>query len=286
MSQWNLLDLFRESLGRRLSQPEAAWVETQRQHYPYLVLPTMMLARQQPTGDTLFRAAVYAPDRNQLRQYVKGRLCWSGPAAMSPESDSVVMSEPATSTFGTAHVPPLFCILPPSAVAPVADVVPFGILPSRQEGGHAYLNQLCQEQQRLAQRVTHQVQQQMATYHAQASTDPPTADWPSSYASTLPIAPDAPASPRSAALIDRFLAKKPTLPRPQVGDASPSLPVEHHAAQASNAFDDTLATETLARLYLRQGNRTEAIRVYQQLRLRFPEKSDYFDAQINQLSHT
>ncbi len=79
------------------------------------------------------------------------------------------------------------------------------------------------------------------------------------------------------------MSASPTLARPK-----PALPQdepeEHQAAKASNAFDDTLATETLATLYLRQGNRAEARRVYQQLCLRFPEKSDYFEAQIKKLS--
>jgi len=44
-----------------------------------------------------------------------------------------------------------------------------------------------------------------------------------------------------------------------------------------------LATETFAKILLKQGKISEAIAVYQQLRLKYPEKSDYFAALISDI---
>jgi hypothetical protein len=51
-------------------------------------------------------------------------------------------------------------------------------------------------------------------------------------------------------------------------------------ADKSLELDTGLVTETLARLMLMQGKKTESIALYEQLRLKYPEKSDYFAAQI------
>lgn len=46
-----------------------------------------------------------------------------------------------------------------------------------------------------------------------------------------------------------------------------------------------IATETLARIYAEQGHFQRAIKIYQQLMLKFPEKSRYFAAQIKNLEN-
>jgi hypothetical protein len=53
------------------------------------------------------------------------------------------------------------------------------------------------------------------------------------------------------------------------------------SAQAEPKFE--LVSENLAKIHARQGNTAKALQIYQQLKLKYPEKSSYFEAQIQTL---
>jgi hypothetical protein len=72
-------------------------------------------------------------------------------------------------------------------------------------------------------------------------------------------------------LIDRFIANNPSISRPKKEFFTPET-----AAKKSEHLPEQLATETLATVYLNQGNAEGAIRIYERLILKFPEKSSYF----------
>ena len=55
-------------------------------------------------------------------------------------------------------------------------------------------------------------------------------------------------------------------------------------AEGPGADTDGFCTETLARIYLEQGYRQEALDIYSKLSLRYPEKSVYFAALIEEIN--
>ncbi|NNC83822.1 MAG: hypothetical protein HKN79_09600 [Flavobacteriales bacterium] len=76
-------------------------------------------------------------------------------------------------------------------------------------------------------------------------------------------------------LIDGFL-KGTERPKKEFFDAS---------KMAKKSLDDSggMVSDTLARIYVNQGNYAKAIDAYEQLILKYPEKSDYFAARIEKV---
>ncbi len=79
-------------------------------------------------------------------------------------------------------------------------------------------------------------------------------------------------------LIEKFLKEEPAI-----------KPARHFVPRHPDSSEDSLrehndiASETLARLYLEQGNPDRAIEIYQQLCLLIPEKTAYFAGQIEKI---
>lgn len=79
-------------------------------------------------------------------------------------------------------------------------------------------------------------------------------------------------------LIDRFIRTNPSISRPKKEFFTPEA-----AAKKSESLPDYLVTETLAQVYLKQENPAGAIRIYEKLILKFPEKTPYFAALIEKI---
>jgi tetratricopeptide (TPR) repeat protein len=79
-------------------------------------------------------------------------------------------------------------------------------------------------------------------------------------------------------IIDKFIQDEPKITRPRKEFFSPTS-----SAHKSNMDEEDIVSETLARLYARQGNLQKAIHIYEKLSLQFSEKSRYFAAQIESL---
>ena len=76
-------------------------------------------------------------------------------------------------------------------------------------------------------------------------------------------------------LIDAFISSKPKI-----------VPGEsRYEVDLSESMQDItdIGTETLADIYAMQGNKDKAIKIYEQLILKYPEKNIYFAAQIKRL---
>lgn len=108
----------------------------------------------------------------------------------------------------------------------------------------------------------------------EATGAPSATDSPKAAVPEPPVAP-APAAQRldPGTLIDRFIRQDtPDIP------PKPAFFTPQQAARKS--LDDTsgLVTETLARIYEKQGNTAKAIETYRRLALKYPAKSAYFAA--------
>ncbi|MGE5424799.1 MAG: tetratricopeptide repeat protein [Syntrophothermus sp.] len=80
-------------------------------------------------------------------------------------------------------------------------------------------------------------------------------------------------------IIERFIREEPRITPAKANFFNPS-----ELSEKSSIEQEEIVSETLAKIYAEQGNKTRAIRIYQKLILLYPEKSSYFAAQIQKLS--
>jgi tetratricopeptide (TPR) repeat protein len=82
-------------------------------------------------------------------------------------------------------------------------------------------------------------------------------------------------------LIERFIKNEPKIERKKAEFFSPV-----NMGKISIVDNLEIVSETLAGIYAKQGDFEKAIRAYEQLTLKYPEKSSYFAALIQELNHS
>jgi hypothetical protein len=93
--------------------------------------------------------------------------------------------------------------------------------------------------------------------------------------------PNIPVTDDKVDLIAQFIKVNPSIP-PRIETRTPQI--EHFELLNEEGHDsDEFITETLARIYLKQGHYQKAIDAFNRLSLKFPEKSVYFAEQIEEI---
>jgi len=85
---------------------------------------------------------------------------------------------------------------------------------------------------------------------------------------------------RTSKLLEAFLASKP-----KPGETKPSFYKPEQKSAVSDSLEYAIVSETLAKVYLAQGAPEMAIKVYEKLALKNPQKSIYFASLIKKLKN-
>ena len=82
-------------------------------------------------------------------------------------------------------------------------------------------------------------------------------------------------------IVEKFIKNKPNINRPDDKEYNEEIKL----ANKSINEDYDLVSETMAKLFIKQGHKEKAIKIYEKLILIYPEKNTYFAARISELNN-
>jgi hypothetical protein len=80
-------------------------------------------------------------------------------------------------------------------------------------------------------------------------------------------------------IIDNFIKSSPVLSKPNL-NAESEVVSQDDLSKNSTQFSEEVASENLAKIYLKQGKRKDAEKIYKKLMVKFPQKKAYFADRI------
>jgi hypothetical protein len=92
-----------------------------------------------------------------------------------------------------------------------------------------------------------------------------------------------PSFEEKAQLLDSFVEKLPDLKKKKIEVGPTKTPIE--IGELVNQGEVSLVTETLAKVYIQQKHYGKAIKAYEILKLKYPEKSSFFAARISEVKN-
>ena len=289
----DLLDLYHKSLHQGIDEEDLEWVHEVAEEHPYFALPYFLMARQSGKEEALFVAATHAPNRSLLRNYMEGR------ASYTPSTDTLVHRTEAKSEkpivkdtpyLGTNHHS-LFSLvdfneLSQEAIDPQASlsIHPFTNPHKRNEFLNVKVKELTLKHLYLVQKIQQDIQKNHPKKSVIPFSDFASPSEKEGYIFDLEeerieAKSGAEGMPEVSDMLEQFLQNRPS-PKELLQRVEA---YEDEYDEESISQDEEMVTETLARLHLMQKNYGEALRFYRKLRLLFPEKSAYFDVQIEQI---
>ncbi|MEL6588703.1 MAG: hypothetical protein AAFQ68_01405 [Bacteroidota bacterium] len=251
--------LLRLSLERPLAKNEQKALREAREQDPYFALLHFLQAKQSQSEQNRFIASVYASNRKLYRRYMEGKTY------LSPSNTSM----PAETTHPTVSPSPnlSFAVLDFDGLCQNCSLTDgvFQMVGSEHSKTDHWLEDRLRERRArylgLGDKIKAQLQESESKSEEHTSLA---------------------SRERDQALIDQFLASPPKSKskRKLIDHADTKTP---DPGASSIEAGEELVTETFARLLVLQGKPEDAIDIYKKLSLRFPQKSAYFDAQIEKI---
>ena len=253
-----------------LNQPETLrgdnvqWVESLIDRYPFFGIGQCMLAIAYQNEDDqrydrqLKKAACAVPDRNRLRLYsilAKQRMTLEPKTATASEPDSFfrfVDSAKVKETNDDALIPEKTFVIPEINLS------------SSPEELSAELA-LLDEKRKSLDELKAIIAARLKAMEDEKLQKEDKADQAEKKLSRKE-------------LIDKFIAENPSISKPKAEFFNPIS-----VAQNSITDHGEIVSETLAKIYFKQGYFDKAISIYEKLSLKNPEKSVYFAAQIEMI---
>ncbi len=277
------LYLYQRLLSTRLSEEEYEEVESWIQEYPYFALSHFLKARQTKTQESLFKAALYSPNRALLKRFMDGSMMLYEKKLTSMlneqhESASRKFAKANNTTFSILH-------FEEQTQKGDTDDIPFSVFNEKVDSMDVFLNYDMKVLYYKYKYLINHIDDELKRFKSEIERTFPDnhSNQHKQQHENLWLGDDTTSSSHAELqekIIDDFLAQQPKVSR-----ANAAQKVDQDPTVTQSVLpDQELASETLAQLHVKQNNIAEAIRIYQKLSLLFPEKSVYFADQIKKIS--